>query len=74
MARRTIHLSEGTEALVKELALGGESFSAAVTRLLEAGARALKQSPAPSYVASGEGPDDLSRMAETYLRDLVSSE
>ena len=74
MARRTIHIPDGTEALVRELALEGESFSATVTRLIEAGAKTLKRGRVPSYVGSGEGPDDLGRKAETYLRELVSSD
>lgn len=73
MARRTIYLPEGTEALVRQLAEEGESFSGAVTRLIEAGARALKRGRVPSYVASGDGPDDLGRKADTYLQELVSS-
>lgn len=74
MARRTIHIPEGTEALVRELASEGESFSATVTRLIEAGAKTLKRGRVPRYVASGEGPDDMGRRAETYLRELVSSD
>jgi hypothetical protein len=74
MARRTIHIPEGTEALVRELALDGESFSATVTRLIEAGAKALKRGRVPSYIASGDGPDDLGRKAESYLRELVTSD
>jgi hypothetical protein len=74
MARRTIYIPEGTETLVRELALEGESFSATVTRLIEAGAKALKRGRVPSYVGSGEGPDDLGRKAEDYLRELVSSD
>ena len=73
MARRTIHLPEGTEALVRELAREGESFSATVTRLIEAGAKTLTRGRMPGYVASGDGPDDLGRKAESYLRELVSS-
>lgn len=73
MPRRTIHIPEGTETLVRELALEGESFSATVTRLIEAGAKALERGRVPGYVGSGEGPDDLGRRAETYLRELVSS-
>jgi len=42
VVRRTITLSEGTEALVRELALKGESFSSALTRLIEAGAWQLR--------------------------------
>jgi len=74
MARRTIHIPEGTDALVRELARKGESFSATVTRLIEAGAKTLKRGRVPSYVASGDGPDDLGRKAETYLNELVSSD
>jgi hypothetical protein len=74
MARRTIHIPEATEALVRELALKGESFSATVTRLVEEGAKALKGGGVPTYVASGDGPEDLGRRAETYLRDLVPSD
>lgn len=73
MARRTIHIPEGTEALVRELASEGESFSATVTRLVEAGAKTLKRGRVPSYVGSGEGPDDMGRRAETYLQELVTS-
>jgi hypothetical protein len=74
MARRTVYLPEGAEALVRELALEGESFSATVTRLIDAGAKTMGQGRGPSYVASGDGPDDLGRRAETYLRGLVSSD
>ncbi len=74
MARRTIHIPEGTEALVRELASEGESFSATVARLIEAGAKALKRGRVPSYVGVGEGPDDLGRKAESYLRELVTSD
>jgi len=73
MARRTIHIPDATEALVRELALEGESFSATVTRLIETGAKTLERGRVPSYVASGDGPDDLGRKAETYLRDLVAN-
>jgi hypothetical protein len=74
MARRTIHIPESTEALVHELALEGESFSATVTRVIEAGAKTLKRGRVPSYVGSGDGPEDLGRKTETYLRELVSSD
>ena len=74
MARRTIHIPGGTEELVQELALEGESFSATATRLIEAGAKALSRGRKPSYVATGDGPDDLGRRAEMYLRDTVTSE
>ena len=73
MARRTVNLPDSVEAVVRELAEQGESFSATVTRLLEEGARSLRGPKRPSYVASGEGPDDLGRMAERYLGELAAS-
>ena len=74
MPRRTIHIPESTESLVRELAEEGESFSAAVTRLIEAGAAATRGKSVPSYVGVGSGPpDDLGRKAEQYLRELASS-
>jgi hypothetical protein len=57
---------------VRELAVAGESFSATVSRLIEAGARSLRGPRAPSYAeAAGDGPEDLGRMAERYLRELA---
>lgn len=72
MARRTINLPESTEAVVRELADEGESFSATVSRLIEAGARSLRGPRTLSYAeAAGDGPEDLGRMAERYLRELA---
>ncbi len=73
MVRRTVNLPDSVDILVRELAEEGESFSAAVARLIEVGARSLRGSKPPRYVASGEGPDDLGRRAEEYLRELASS-
>lgn len=73
MARRTVNLPDSVESLVREMATDAESFSATVSRLIEAGARSLRGRRRPSYVARGEGPDDLGRMAERYLRDLARS-
>jgi hypothetical protein len=73
MARRTINLPDSVEALAREHAENGESFSATVARLIEAGARATTGRRAPRYVASGEGPRELGRLAERYLRELVTA-
>lgn len=70
MVRRTVSLPDHTDALVRRLAREGESFSAAVARLIEAGAKSLPGSRSVSYVGSGEGPDDLGRRAERYLEEL----
>jgi hypothetical protein len=73
MPRRTVNLPESVDATVRELAEEGESFSAAVARLIEIGARSVRGKRRPKYVASGEGPDDLGLLAERYLRDVVRS-
>jgi hypothetical protein len=71
MTRITISLPPSVEALARELARGGESFSATVARLIETGAKAEGGARRPRYVASGEGPADLGEAAERYLSDLV---
>jgi hypothetical protein len=71
MARRTINLPDFLDREVREVAGDGESFSAAVTRLIEEGLRAIGEGKAPSYIGSGEGPRDLGRNVERYLREPV---
>ncbi|MGH2962968.1 MAG: hypothetical protein ACRDL3_12365 [Solirubrobacterales bacterium] len=75
MARRTIHIPDSTEARVRELAGEDESFSAAVTRLIEAGAAATGGKRPPRYVGIGDGPPgEHGRRAEEYLKELATSE
>ena len=71
--RRTINLPPKIDAQVREMAREDESFSAAIVRLIEAGIRKEGRRRPPSYVASGEGPDDLGEKAELYLRKLVKA-
>jgi hypothetical protein len=71
VARRTLNLPEAVVDLVLEQAEEGESFSAAASRLIQAGARAGGTRKSPRYVASGNGPRDLGRLAERYLRETV---
>ena len=71
MARRTISLPDGIEDLARASAREGESFSATVARLIEQAVRGEHGARRPRYVASGEGPDDLGRAAERYLREPV---
>jgi hypothetical protein len=73
VARRTVNLPDSVDALVREIAEEGESYSAAVTRLLLAGAHSIRGKKRPSYVGTGEGPRDLGRLAERYLRKLVKA-
>jgi hypothetical protein len=71
MPRRTINVPPRIDALVREMAHEHESFSAAVVRLIEAGVRNDGGRRPPSYVATGDGPEDLSEKAELYLKELV---
>lgn len=71
MPRRTINLPDSVDELIRGSAAENESFSAAVARLVEAGARHGATRPRPSYVATGDGPEDLGRRAEQYLREPV---
>ena len=48
-------------ASIDELAQEGASYSTAVARLVETGARTLRPDWRPRYVASGEGPEDPGR-------------
>jgi hypothetical protein len=73
VGRRTLSLPDAIEALVRENARQGESFSATAARLIEQGAASMSGKKVPAYVGSGEGPRDLGRMAESYLRKLVTA-
>lgn len=73
MARRTISLPQSIEEIARESAREGESFSATVARLIERGARGEGGARRPRYVASGDGPADLGRAAERYLREPVKA-
>jgi hypothetical protein len=73
MARRTVNLPDSVEALARDAAESGESFSATVSRLIELGVRTSGSRKPPGYVPGGDGPDDLGRAAERYLRELVSA-
>lgn len=76
MIRRTISIPAATEGLVLEHAREGESFSAAIARLAEAGARAQGRRRVPAYVGAYDGdssPGDLGRRADYYLRNPVAA-
>jgi hypothetical protein len=70
MVRRTVSLPESVDELIRSAAREGESYSAAVARLVREGARAAS-GPRPRYVASGEGPEDLSERTREYLLQLL---
>ncbi len=73
MSRRTVYLPDSIEELARAASGTGESFSATVARLIEEGARGTRGHRRPRYVASGEGPADLGRQAERYLREPVKA-
>lgn len=71
MVRRTVNLPDAVDARVREAAEEKESYSAAVTRLLELALASAGSTQSPPWIAAGEGPSDLGRRAEHYLRDPV---
>ena len=75
MPRRTVSLPSAVDELVHEIAEDGESYSATVARLLEAGARATRAGRRPKYVGSGRsgGPRDLARHYERYVAEALAS-
>ena len=74
MKRRTVSLPEGVDALIRDLALPGESYSATVARLIEDGAKAARSNKPPGFVgvADGDAPEDLSLRVEAELRELFA--
>jgi hypothetical protein len=71
VVRRTVNLPDAIDEQVREAAEEGESYSAAVARLLELGVKASGRKRRPAWVGSGDGPTDLGRRAEEYLRKPV---
>jgi dsDNA-specific endonuclease/ATPase MutS2 len=72
MVRKTVTLPESTVELVRDRQLDGESFSAAVARLIEEGARLVSEGSVPSWIGSGEGTGDLSQRVEEILKELYA--
>ncbi len=72
MVRKTVTLPESTVELVRERQLDGESFSAAVARLIEEGAQLVAEGRVPSYVGAFDGPGDLSSRDEEILREIFA--
>ena len=74
MVRRTVSLPTSVDERVRDAVAEDESFSAAVARLLEAGLEATQGEHRPAWIGSGDGPDDLGRRAEQYLRRPATTE
>jgi hypothetical protein len=69
VVRRTVSLPDAVDERIRLAAEEGESYSAAVTRLVEEGLRAEEgRGHRPAWIGSGDGPTDLGRRAEEYLR------
>lgn len=66
--RRTVNLPDAIDRLVELASEEGESYSATVTRLLE-DAIERDEDTVPDWIGSADGPDDLGRRAEEYLRE-----
>ncbi len=69
--RRTVSLPKSIDDLVRDAARDEESYSAALARLVEAGAKALRTKRRSAWIGAGEGPRDLSLRAEHYLRESI---
>jgi hypothetical protein len=67
MSKHNVDVRDVIEAQARELAGKVASLRASVVHLIEGGGDPAR----PSYVATGDGPDDLGRRAEEYLRGLV---
>lgn len=71
MVRRTVTLPDGLDTRVRDAAEEGESFSAAVSRLLEAGLSGRRERLA--WIGSGDSGDpDLGFRVEEVLEELAA--
>lgn len=67
MVRRTVTLPDDLDRRIREQAQKGESFSAAVSRILADGL----DRPTPSYVGIADGPDEpIGQLAEEILQRI----
>lgn len=64
-------MPESTVEAVREAAREGESFSATLVRLVEERTH-LPAGKAPSYSGMLDGPGDMGRRAEEYLRQVFA--
>jgi hypothetical protein len=68
MVRRTVTIPDALDERVRNEQREGESFSAAVARLL---ANGLERQRVPSYVGSAAGTRDLSLRVEEVLGEVL---
>ena len=68
MVRRTISLPASVDAKILKIAEEEGSYSAAVARLVEEGARRAGRNDEPDWIGSFEGPPDLSENLDKYIK------
>ena len=75
MPRRTVSLPKAIDDLVHELAEEGESYSAAVARLVQDGARATRSERRPRYIGMARAglPRDFGLNHERYVAEALAS-
>jgi hypothetical protein len=71
VVRRTISLPPAVDEKIRKVAEEEGSYSAAVVRLVEEGAKRKGKSDLPDWIGSGEGPADLSENLDKYIREAL---
>jgi hypothetical protein len=67
--RRTISLPRSVDAKIRKVAEDAGSYSAAVVRLVEQAAKRSAKDDVPEWIASFDGPADLSENLDKYIRE-----
>jgi predicted CopG family antitoxin len=71
MVRRTISVSPAIDEKILKIAEEEGSYSAAVARLVEEGARRTGKNDVPDWIGSFEGPADLSENLHQYIKEAL---
>jgi len=71
VVRRTISLPPAVDEKIRKVAEEEGSYSAAVVRLVEEGAKRKGKVDLPDWIGSGEGPADLSENLDKYIRQAL---
>ena len=71
MVRRTISVSPAIDEKILKIAEEEGSYSAAVARLVEEGARRTGKNEVPDWIGSFEGPADLSENLDKYIKEAL---
>jgi predicted CopG family antitoxin len=71
MVRRTISVSPAVDEKILKIAEEEGSYSAAVARLVDEGARRMGKNELPDWIGSFEGPADLSENLDKYIKQAL---